>query len=107
VMLFLVARLESSWTRKRLVAIGAVGAGGMFVSHPAVFTTVAVMTALLIVGAARRQWQRVKDTAVVAVISISIITVEFVLFDRPHQKESLREFWRFGYIPVGDGIQAM
>jgi hypothetical protein len=104
VMLFLLARLESSWTRKRLVTIGAVGAAGMFISHPALFTTVAVMAALLIVSTVRHQWQRVKDTAVVAVISLSIITAEFMLFDRPHQKESLRQFWKFAFIPIDDGL---
>jgi hypothetical protein len=107
VMLLMVARLESSWTRKRLVAVGVVGAGGMFVSHPAVFTTLAVMTALLIVGAARRQWQRVKGTAVVAVISLSVVAVEFVLFDRPHQKDSLRQYWSSDFIPVDGGLHGI
>jgi hypothetical protein len=48
VMLVLLARLETCWTRRRLAALAAAGILGMLLSHTSLFVTAAVVGSLVI-----------------------------------------------------------
>ena len=107
VLLLLLARLETRWTRPRLVALGAVGTLGMLLAHTDAFTATAVALSLLIVTLARREWGRLRELVVVAAAMFVGMGAVFLVFDRRHQIPLVTEYWRGWYVPVGKGPSAV
>ena len=106
-MLLLLARLETKWTRRRVVALGVVGALGMLLAHTYVFTTTAVMISLVVVILARREWDHLRELLVVAAAMFAGIGAIYLVFDRRHQIPLVTEYWRGWYLPVDRGPGAV
>jgi hypothetical protein len=106
-LLLLLARLESQWSRRRLVAVAVVGALGMLLSHPSVFVTAAVFGSLLVVTLVRRAWRRLAEVAVAAAGCAAGTAVVFLLFVERHQNPSLAKWWTRYFIPTDEGVSGV
>ena len=105
-MWWLVSRLESKWTRRRLIDIGVAATVGFLFSAVGLFVGVAAFASILVVAALRRQWRRAGETAVIGVISGVLLIITFLIFYRPGIPAGLNDYWRGFYLPVGEGGKA-
>jgi hypothetical protein len=99
-MFLLLARLESRWTRRRLIALATTGALLTLVSNGALFVTPSVLAALFIATAARRQWRRVVEVTVAGAASGAAMGIVFLVFVARHQNPSLEAFWSDFFVPT-------
>ncbi len=105
-ILWFVSRLESNWTRRRLVDLGVVVVVGFFFSAVGVFVGVAAFGSVVLVAVVRRQWPRAIEAAVVGVAVGVILSVTFLIVYRPGIPAGLNNYWQAYYLPVGQGFGA-
>jgi hypothetical protein len=104
IVLWLLARLEAEWSRRRLVVLGAVLAASTLLSNGAMFLGPAVLACLAVVLVVRRDARRLGELAVVGVATLAFDLVVFLAVDRPADTPSLRAYWAAFYIPTSGGI---
>lgn len=104
VLLLLVARVEAGWSRGRLVAVGAVTAGGLLVTNTSAFVGLAGLVGLVVAALVRTDWRRVVE-ATVALVGTAVVTgVVYLLIDQRHRNPALTSFWTHYYVARGPGI---
>lgn len=96
--LALVAWLEAGWSRRRLVVVAAAGPVAFLVSQVTVIVAVASFGGLVIGTAARRQWRRLAETAVLGAASGLLLAVIYGAFVAPVRTPALRDWWS-GFYP--------
>ena len=99
-LLLLLARLETRWSRRRVAAIASTGAIAMVFSHASAFAAVAVMGALLLTTLATQRWSHVKEVAVGTVAMGGAMAVVYVAFDLPQRTTALQNYWHGYYFPL-------
>ena len=104
VILWLVARLESKWSRRRLIVLGVVLAASTLLSNGAVFLGPAVLAALAVVLVARRAGRRLVELGIVAAGTLAIDLIVFLAVDQRADVPTLRTYWQAFYIPTSDGV---
>ncbi len=104
IVLWLLARLEAEWSRRRLVVLGATLAASTLLSNGAMFLGPAVLVCLALVLIVRRDARRLGQLAVVGVATLAFDLVVFLVVDRPADTPSLQAYWTAFYIPTSDGI---
>jgi hypothetical protein len=104
VVLWLVARLETGWSRRRLIVLGAVLAASTLLSNGAMFLGPAVLSCIGVVVLARRQLRRLAEVAVVGTATLGVDLLVFVAIDRRADVPTLRTYWDAFYIPTSDGV---
>jgi hypothetical protein len=104
VVLWLLARLEASWSRRRLVVLGAVLAASTILSNGAMFLGPAVFAALALVTLCRRQFRRLAEVAVVGAATLALDLVVLLAVDQRADTPSLRAYWNAFYIPTSSGL---
>jgi hypothetical protein len=103
VMFLLLARLESEWSRGRLLAIATGGVVATLFSHTAVFVTAAVLGSSLIATTMRREWRKAIEVLGAGAVSMVGIAIVFFVFVQRHQNDSLRAFWTGSFLPTDAG----
>ena len=103
-LLLLLTRLETKWTRRRLGALAAVGVVGMLFSHTVVLVAGCIVAALAVVLFVRHRRQRLKELAVAASVMFLGQAVIYVLLDRPHKTPATTGYWYLYYLPVDQGL---
>lgn len=104
--LALLGRLESSWSRWRLLGLAAAGPLGMLISHPAAFVVPAALLAVSVVQLGRRQWRRLLDCCVAGALAALGMGLVYLTLDRPHVVDSIQDYWTAFYLPWRDGVGA-
>ena len=104
VVLWLLARLEAEWSRRRLVVLGAALAASTLLSNGAMFLGPAVLICLALVLALRRDARRLGELAVVGLATLAFDLIVFFAIDQRADSPSLRAYWTAFYIPTSDGI---
>ena len=106
VLMWLLARLERQWSRRRLVVLGCALALSTLISNAAVFLGLAMLACLAIVLALRRDVSKLRELAVVGGLTLAADLVLFVTVDLPGDTPSLRAYWDAFYIPSDHGFAA-
>ena len=80
-VLLLTARLESSWSRRRLIGLGGLVVGGFLFSAVSAFVGAAAFGSVLLVLVAGRNWRRARDVVVVgAGVGVLLIALLLALY---------------------------
>ncbi len=103
VVLWLVARLEREWSRRRLVVLMVVLAASPLLSNAAMFLGPAVVGSLVVVTVVGREGRRLTELAVAGAAALLIDLLLFILVDRRGDTPSLRDYWQTAYIPTSHG----
>lgn len=106
-VLFVVVRLESAWSRPRLATLAAVGVLGMLVSHTTAFVASAALLAVALVQLVRRCGSRLLEACVAGVAAALGMGLVYYVFDRPHLVPSIRDYWAAFYLPWQGGWDAV
>jgi len=102
-LLLLVSRLESGWTRRRLVTVGVVAVMGFLFSAVSLFVAVPVFVCLLASAALTHRWSRVVEVVVVGAVTGAVLGLEFFVLYRPGLPPGLNAYWAANYLPIGAG----
>jgi hypothetical protein len=104
VVLWLLARLEARWSRRRLVVLCVVLAASTLLSNASMYLGPAVLVALGAVLAVRKDAGRLKEWGVAAATTLFVDLVVLLVIDRPGDTPTLRTYWTSFYIPTSDGL---
>jgi hypothetical protein len=103
-LLWLTARLEAGWSRRRLAALCLVCCAAVLVSHASVFVSVAVLGALALWALVQRRWERL---GWLLVLGLGVVVVEaaiYLAFAAPGDNASMRRVWADQMIPLERGL---
>jgi hypothetical protein len=107
VILWMLARLERQWSRRRLVVLGAVMALSTLLSNAAMFLGVAVFLCIAVPLLLRRQTHRLRSLAVVGATTLAIDLIVLITIDSTGDTPSLRAYWTAFYIPTDQGLGSL
>jgi hypothetical protein len=105
-LLWLLLRLESEWSRRRLIEFGAVAVAGMFISHTTLFVATSAMLAVIAVQLLSRSWRRFREACVTSAATAVGLAVVYVVFDQPHVVPGLTSYWAGYFMPWHHGLHA-
>jgi len=106
-VLALTARLEGSWSRRRLAALGVAIVLGMLVSHTTAIVGAAALLALGLTTLLQRHWHRLVDLTVAAAATGAGMVAVYVAFDRRAVVPALTSFWRDYFPPTDRGVDGV
>ncbi|MGH3744697.1 MAG: hypothetical protein ACRDTP_07555 [Mycobacteriales bacterium] len=98
-LLVLVARLDASWTRGRVLTLGVVVGLAPGLSSAALFGGTAAMAAVVVAVLVAQRWDRLRSLA--AAIAIAVVGDVFwlLVFLLPNTNQALIDYWRPEYPP--------
>ena len=103
---WMLTRAEKQPDRARLTALGVVVAVGFLFSAAAAFVGAAAFAVLVVSFAARREWSRLIQTAVIGgLCGLTLIGV-FLWLYRPGIPPTLNDYWAKYYPPISQGWNA-
>ena len=103
VVWWLVGRVETDGSRRRLITLGVVAVVGFLFSAVGVFLGAAAFGILLIVALVRRRWADLRSIAVVGAASGVLLGLVFLLLYRPGIPPGLNNYWAGFYLPISNG----
>lgn len=104
VTLWLLARLEACWTRRRLLTLAAVLASSTLLANSAMFLGPAVLLCLGLVLLVRWDLRHLREVALVGAATLAVDLGVMFVVDRPGDTPSLRTYWDGLYVPTADGL---
>jgi hypothetical protein len=106
-ILGLTSRLERDWSRRNLGLLTAAVGLSILLSDPAVFVGVAAFAALILVQLVRRDWRRLAEATVAAVVAAVLLAVLYKAFVATAASDlGASSHWAAFYVPVGHGLHA-
>jgi hypothetical protein len=106
-IVWLVVRIEASWSRRRLGTLVIVCVIGALISYASMFVAAAAMLSLVVVAAVGGDRRRFSQTlAAAATTATSFLIVAWILI-LPHVTDSLSGYWSDFYLTTEDGIWAL
>ena len=105
-VLALIARLESGWSRRRLAALSVGIWGGLLFSDAVAFTGAAALGAVLLIQLARRDGRRLAEAAVMAAATAGLMAAVYLAFYARAVVPGLTAYWQAFYLPAGRGLHA-
>lgn len=106
-VLWLVCRLESSWSRRRMLTLALVVLVGFLFSAVSVFVGAAAIGSVVLTNLVRRNWPRTIESLVVGgVAGVLLVSVYLVLY-RPGLPAGVNNYWAAFYLPVSEGWSAV
>jgi hypothetical protein len=96
----LVARVENTWSRWRLTALGLTVSLGTLLAETAIFTGGAAFTCLFLEALLRRKWRRLAEVAVAGAGTLAIYGAIFLTVVRPRIDPDLSSYWAPLYSPT-------
>ncbi|HEV7208181.1 MAG TPA: hypothetical protein VGN54_05495, partial [Mycobacteriales bacterium] len=98
-VLLLLLRLESVWSRRRLALLAAVIGVGPLFANADLFVGSAALLALAVLALAERQWSRLRDIVIAAGAAGVVVAAILAAFVLPKQNAALRHYWDAFYLP--------
>jgi hypothetical protein len=105
-LLWLTARLERGWSRRRLAALCLACVPAVLVSHVTVFVSAAAIGALAIRALVERQWERLRWLAALGLGVAAVEAAAYLAFAAGGDNAVLRRVWAAQMIPLGRGPAA-
>ncbi|MFK4242555.1 hypothetical protein ACI2KV_06725 [Micromonospora chokoriensis] len=84
---------ERTWSRRRLGVITVAVATGMFFSHVTAIAAPCVFGGLLLVTAVRQQWGRLREVAVAALCTVTVIAIIYFSISAQGKNDAMQRFW--------------
>jgi hypothetical protein len=103
-LLVLLARLETAWTKGRLAALAVVGALALLFSHVVALVTGCIFLALAAVLLVRRRTPSLVQLAIAGAAMLLVQSAVYLVFDRPHKTLATTGYWYLFYLPVDRGL---
>lgn len=103
-LLWLTARLDAGWSRRRLLALCLTCVPLALVSHASVFVAAAVLAALAVRALAERRWQRL---GWIAGLGLGVATSEaalYLMFAAAGDNPAMQRSWAPLMVPLGSGL---
>lgn len=106
-ILWLVVRLEATWSGRRLWTLAAISVVGSLVSYASMFVVAAAFVALVVVAAVQRRRRRLIDTVIAGAATASGLIIVALVFILPGVSDALATYWKSSYLSLGDGPWAL
>ena len=102
--MWLVVLIENRYTRGKLVALGVLTAGGLFIANSAIFVGTAALVALAAEALIRRNRRHLLEIG--ATFTAALVTGFgiYALVDRRHVSSGLVSYWDAYYVPHNNGV---
>jgi hypothetical protein len=104
-LLWLTARLEAGWSRRRLAALCLACIPAVLVSHVTVFVSAAVLGALSVRAVVARRWERLGWLVALGLGVAVIETAVYLAFTAAGNNPAMRRSWADDMIPLGRGLR--
>ena len=104
-LLWLTARLETGWSRRRLVALCLACIPAALISHATVFVSAAVLGGLAVRILAERRWARLRGLVVLGLGVAAIELAVYLAFTAAGNNPAMRRSWADDMVPLGRGLQ--
>lgn len=101
ILMVLVARTESHWSRRRLAALGASASLGLLFTNTTAFVGVAGMAALGLDVTLRRQWRRLAEVIGLGGAMVAAMSVIYLVVDARHKSSLVTGAFGSYYMPTG------
>ena len=103
-LMALVARAESAWSRPRLAWVAAVGAAGLFVANAAAFASVGAMAGLVVAALVRRNRAQILEALTATAAMCTVSGLVYALVSSRNDLPGLVSYWNGYYVPTGRGL---
>jgi hypothetical protein len=103
-LLWLTARLEAGWSRRRLLELCVACVPAMLVSSITVFVSAAVLGALAVRALLERRWQRLGWVAALGLGVAAVEAAVYLVFAAAGNSPALNRWWAAQMIPLGRGL---
>jgi hypothetical protein len=103
-LLWLTARLEAGWSRRRLAALCLVCVPAVLVSHVTVLVSAAVLGALAVRALVQQRWERLGWFLVLGLGVAVVEAAVYLAFAAPGDNALMRRVWADEMIPLGRGV---
>jgi hypothetical protein len=103
-LLWLTARLEAGWSRRRLAALCLACIPAVLVSHVTVFVSAAVLGALLVRAVVARRWERLGWLVALGLGVAVIETAVYLAFAATGNNAAMQRFWDQRFVPLDQGL---
>jgi hypothetical protein len=102
-LLWLTARLEAGWSRRRLVALCLACVPAAFISHITVFVSAAVLGALAVRTLVERRWERLGWVVGVGLGVAAVEAAVYLAFAAAGNSPTMTRWWAGDMVPLGRG----
>jgi hypothetical protein len=102
-LLWLTARLETGWRRRRLVALGLACVPAVLISHVTVVVSAAVLAALAVRALWERRWERLGWLVAVGLGVAAIEAAVYLAFAAAGDNPAMRRWWAADMVPLDRG----
>jgi hypothetical protein len=106
-LIYLLSRLEQSWSRARVATLCAACLFGFLISAADLFVSAAVLGALVVILLARRQWHRLFELLAFGAVAALLMGLAFEVLYKPNLDSVLSNYWRAYYLPLDDGVHGV
>jgi hypothetical protein len=103
-LLWLTARVEAGWSRRRLVALCLACVTAVHISHVTVFVSAAVLGALAARASVERRWERLGWVAALGLGVAAIEAAVYAAFVAAGDNPALHRWWADDMVPLGHGL---
>jgi hypothetical protein len=103
-LLWLTARLEAGWSRRRLVALCLVCVPAVLVSHATVFVSAAILGALAVRALVQRRWERLSWLLALGLSVAAIEAAVYLAFASAGNNTAMQRAWASEMVPMGRGL---
>ncbi|HYY79097.1 MAG TPA: hypothetical protein VFD04_07935 [Actinomycetes bacterium] len=104
-LLWLTARVDGGWSRRRLLLLCLACVPLALVSHATVFVTLAAFGALALRALAQRHWARLGWVAAAGLGVAAVEVALYLTFAAAGDNAAMRRSWASRMIPVGHGLR--
>jgi hypothetical protein len=103
-LLWLAARLETGWSRRRLLALCLACVAAALISHATVFVSAAVLGALAVRALVERRWERLGWLVGLGLGVAAVEAAVFLAFVAAGDNASMQRVWAGEMVPFGRGL---
>jgi hypothetical protein len=104
-LLWLTARLDAGWSRRRLLALCLACVPLILVSHATVFVSAAVLGGLAVRALAERRWRRLGWIAASGLGVAAVEAAVYLAFAGAGDNPAMRRSWADDMMPLGRGLR--
>jgi hypothetical protein len=103
-LLWLTARVEAGWSRRRLATLCLACVPAALISHVTVFVSAAALGALAVRALAERRWQRLRWVVGLGLAVAAVEAALYLAFAASGNNPALTRWWADHMIPTGRGL---
>lgn len=103
-LLWLTARLEAGWSRRRLVVLCVACVPAVLISHVTVFVSAAVVGALAMRALVERRWERLGWLVALGLSVAAIEAAVYLAFAAAGNNPVMSRWWAADMVPLGRGL---